>query len=118
MLELLAVVVGLALLGGGALLVATLPPLTLLWTSAALSAVGCLVGVPCGALYHLVLRRELLREGPLPSGWLWHPTRHHGQLAATGRARIWPWFVLGALGFLLVMLGASLATLTLATHFP
>ena len=109
--------VGLGLLGGAALLVATLPPLTLLWLAGGLSALGCLVGVPCGALYHVVLRRELLLAGPLPTGWIWHPTRHHVLLAPAGRARIWPWFMLGALGFLLVMVGAGLATLTLATHF-
>jgi len=116
-LELLVVLVGVGVLGGAALLVATLPPLTLLYGAAGLSGLGCLLGFPFGALYHLVLRRELLRQGPLPRGWIWHPTRLHGQLAPEGLARVRPWFVLGALGFLLVMLGAGLATVTLATHF-
>lgn len=108
---------GLITLGGAAFLVATLPPLTLLYLAAVLAGVGCLLGFPFGALYHLVLRRELLRMGPLPRGWVWHPTRLHALLDAQARARIWPWFALGAFGFLLIMLGAGLATLTLATHF-
>lgn len=108
--------VGLGLLGGTALLVASLPPLSLLYGAAGLSLFGCLLGFPFGAAYHLVLRRELLRLGPLPAGWIWHPTRHHAQLDDASRARIRPLFSLGALGFLLIMLGAGLATVTLATH--
>ena len=115
--ELLLTALGLTLLGGLAFAVAVVPPFLLLWTAAALSGLGCLLGVPGGVAYHLALRRELLRQGELPHGWLWHPTRLHDQLDDSANERIRPWFLLGGFGFLLIMLGASLATVTLVTHF-
>jgi hypothetical protein len=115
--ELLITLLGLALLGGLALAVASFPPVALLWTAAALSALGCILGIPGGVAYHLALRRELLKRGALPPGWLWHPTRLHEQLDDAANGRIRPWFLAGGMGFLLIMLGAALATVTLMTHF-
>lgn len=117
MLEGLAVVLGVGLLAAVSSLVAWAPPMTLLYTSAALGALGLLLGLSGGLLYHLMLRRELLRLGPLPRGWLWHPTRLHAQLPEPGLRRVWPWFALGATGFLLVMTGAGLATWTVLARF-
>lgn len=108
----------LLVIGGGALLVAWLPPLTLLWTAAAISGLGCLIGFPCGFIWHLALRREVLNAGkPLPRGWLWYPMRLQAELNEDARRRVWRWGVLGALGFVLIMAGAALATLALVTHF-
>jgi hypothetical protein len=115
--ELLVTALGLALFGGMALAVAALPAFSLLWASAAISGIGCLLGIPGGIAYHLTLRRELLRQGSLPRGWLWHPTRLHDQLDDDANGRIRPWFLVGALGFMLIMSGAMLATVTLVTHF-
>lgn len=115
--EFLLVLLGVLGLGGAALMVAVLPPLTLLWTAAALTALGSVLGVPGGIFYHWRLYRELRRLGPVPKGWLWHPTRHHDALDEHALTRMRPWFLLGALGFLVMMLGAGLATLTLVTHF-
>jgi hypothetical protein len=116
-LESVAVLAGVTVLGTLAFLVASVPPLTLLWSAAAVVAVGCVVGVPTGIAYHVVLRRELLRLGPLPQGWIWRPTQHHAQLDAAGIDRVRPWLWSGGASFLLIMLGLSLMTLTLVTHF-
>jgi hypothetical protein len=115
--ELLVTALGLALLGGLALAVASLPAFSLLWAAVALAGIGCVIGIPGGVAYHVTLRRELLRQGGLPRGWLWNPTRLHDGLDDDANGRIRPWFLLGALGFMLIMLGAALATVTLVTHF-
>jgi hypothetical protein len=115
--ELVVTALGLALLAGIALAVAALPPLVLLWVAAAVSGLGCLLGIPGGIAYHVTLRRELLRQGALPRGWLWHPSRLHDQLDDDANARIRPWFLMGALGFMLIMLSAALVTVTMVTHF-
>lgn len=85
--------------------------------SLALVGVGSLFGLPCGLWYHVVLRRELLARGPLPRGWLWQPTRHHGQLDDAARARVRLWFVLGGAGFLLIVTGALIGVLALALWY-
>jgi hypothetical protein len=94
-----------------------LPPLTLLWSSAAVIGLGCVVGFPAGLTYHLILRRELLRLGQLHKGWLWRPIQHHVYLDAPGMSRVRPWLWSGGMSFLLIMLGVALLTLTLMTHF-
>ena len=116
-LETVWVVAGVVLLGTLAFLVASLAPLTLVWLAAAVVGVGCLIGVPTGIAYHLVLRRELLRLGPLPPGWLWSPTKHHDRLDSAGIRRVRPWLWSGGASFLVIMLGLALMTLTLVTHF-
>lgn len=117
MLESLAVVGSVLLLGGMAALVASLPPLALVWTSVAVTALGCLLGIPGGVVYHVVLRRELLKRGALHREWIWRPIQQHAHLDDAALARIRPWFASGALGFALIMIGLALMTLTLLTHF-
>jgi hypothetical protein len=54
-------------------------------------------------VYHLRLREAV---APLPHGWWWTPTAHHGRLDAAGRRRVMPWFVAGAVGCGLAIAGA------------
>ena len=68
-------------------------------------------------MYHVVLRRELLRLDALARGWLLRPTSFHGALDELGMSRMRPWFFAGGLGFLLIMLGGSLLLVTVVTHF-
>lgn len=117
MLETVFVVAGVSVLGTLAFLVASLPPLTLLWSAAGVIGVGCAVGIPAGVAYHVVLRRELLRLGPLPQGWLWSPTKFHERLDVAGMGRVRPWLWSGGMSFLVIMVGLALLTLTLVTHF-
>jgi hypothetical protein len=116
-LESAVVLGGVTVLGTLAFLVASLAPLTLLWSAAVVIGVGCLVGFPAGLGYHLILRRELLRLGQLHKGWVWRPTQHHVYLDAPGITRVRPWLWSGGTGFLLIMLGVTLLILTLVTHF-
>jgi hypothetical protein len=117
MSELVIVVAPLLLLGGIALLAHYVPLSLLAGASFALVALGTVFGVPSGIYYHVVLRRELLRLGPLPARWLWHPQRHHEQLAPAAYRRVRLWFVLGGLGFLVIVSGALLGILALALWF-
>jgi hypothetical protein len=91
-------------------LLALFVPLQLLALGAlALMALGFLLGVPTGLYYHVLLRRELLAEGALPKGWYWQPQKHHAALSRERGRRLLPWFLAGALGFALIMLGFLLA---------
>ena len=58
-------------------------------------------------------------DAPVEEVWrtVMDATRLHDQLDDSANERIRPWFLLGGFGFLLIMLGASLATVTLVTHF-
>ena len=117
MIESFWVLGGLAILCGLGALVMALPPITSLWVALALVALGALLGGPFGVLYHLRLRRELERQGDLPARWYLEPTRHHRALRDDAMRRVGPAFALGALGFGLMMLGCTLATMVLLTHF-
>jgi hypothetical protein len=116
-LEALVVVVSVSLLGGLAWLVATLTPMVLLWCAGITMALGLLLGAPGGLGYHVVLRRELLRLSLLTPGWIWRPTSFHGSLDDLGMVRVRPWFLAGAFGFLLIMMGGALLLVTVLTHF-
>ena len=111
------VVLGVSLLGALALMVASLTPMTLLWCAGAVMGLGIALGVPGGLIYHVLLRRELLRLEALVPGWIWRPTAFHRELDASGADRIRPWFFLGGIGFLLIVLGGALLMVTLVTHF-
>lgn len=117
MLETALVVGGVTVLGTLAFLVASLPPLTLMWSSAAVIGLGCVIGIPAGVAYHVVLHRELTRIDRVSPGWLWHPVRQHVHLDEAAMSRVRPWLWSGGMSFLVICLGFALLTLTLATHF-
>ena len=68
----------------------------------ALVALGMAVGVPAGALYHLQLYRALRPTG---ARWWLHPTGLHGQLRDGQRGAVMRWFRIGAVGFLVAIIG-------------
>lgn len=113
MLELLIVLGGLGVLSGLALLLIFVQPLALALGSLAVMVLGLAFGLPAGIYYHMVLRREILRQGALPRGWYWHPLSLHAELEPAAWARVRPWFLLGALGFLLIVTGACVAALAM-----
>lgn len=108
---------GLFVLGAIALLVASLPPLTLLWCALGITGVGCAIGLPTGFMYHVVLRRELSRAGQLKPGWFWRPIQQHVHLEESALDQVRPWLVSGGVSFLLIMLGLALLIVTMVTHF-
>jgi hypothetical protein len=73
-----------------------------------LAALGLLVGVPTGMLYHVRLRIALAAGGPLPARWWLHPTPLHQRLDADQRRWVLRPFYAGAAGFLAIVLGCGL----------
>jgi hypothetical protein len=69
-------------------------------------AIGCVLGLPAGVLYHLTLYRCLIKRGAVTRDFVWHPTRYHALLRADEARRVMPWFALGAFGFGLIILGS------------
>lgn len=114
-LALTALIVAL-ILGLGAL-VSLLSGLQLLTLSLSIVITGLVIGILFGVRYHLLLRAELARLGPLPGSWFVHPTQHHGKLDAAAQAQIRRPFLWGAAGFVLILLGCALASLTLLLRF-
>lgn len=92
-------------------LAATLSLQALVVTGLGCMACGLALGVPAGAFYHYVLYRCLQTRGEVPDGFIWNPTRFHGELTSEERRRVLPWFTAGALGFGLIMLGCTIFAL-------
>jgi ABC-type lipoprotein release transport system permease subunit len=111
MLETLIVLGVVAAMVAAGLVVLSIPAGVLLLAGLLCSLLGLLVGVPAGFWYHVRLRRALLRRPPLPERWWLHPTRFHGELGPAERKPVMPWFYLGAVSFMVCMLGALLAML-------
>ena len=74
-------------------------------------ATGLLLGVPAGAYYHVRLYRCLAARGEVPRDFFWHPTRYHAAIPPAESRAFMPWFMLGAAGFGLIMLGCSIVML-------
>lgn len=67
-----------------------------------LVAIGMAVGVPAGAIYHWQLFRAIR---PTEPRWWLHPTALHGRLPDGSRGAVMRWFRIGAVGFLLAIVG-------------
>lgn len=107
MIEIL--VVALAL--GAMMTLALVPWPWLLEAGALLTALGLLVGLPPALVYHLRLRAALLRQDALARRWWVEPARLHRHLGPADRRRVLPWFVAGAAGFVVVVVGCALVLL-------
>jgi hypothetical protein len=104
-------VLALALLGGliGAAALITLTPWWWLFGAGLISmALGLLVGVPAGVWYHVRLYRLLRPTGRLSRTWWLRPTGLHDALDAAQQKRIRVPFYLGALGFVIAIVGCVL----------
>lgn len=66
---------------------------------------GMLFGVPTGAVYHVLLRRALLKADALPERWWLQPTSLHGRLPPEQRFWVLGWCFLGAAGFVVTVIG-------------
>jgi hypothetical protein len=80
----------------------------LLGAGAGVLALGLIVGVAAGVVYHAALYRALAPLGILRPGWWWRPTSLHVHLTPAQRRRIMPWFGIGAAGFFVVLTGCAL----------
>jgi hypothetical protein len=110
-IEILLVLGVAALMIGAGFAVLMVPWYSLLIGGFACTFLGMVVGVPTGFYYHVQLRRILLENPPLPDQWWLHPTRYHDRVKKSDRKRYQPWFVAGAVGFMICMLGCLLCVL-------
>lgn len=74
----------------------------------ALLAFGLTLGLPAGAVYHLLLYRTLRGQGGVPARWWVAPHRLHGRLSGPQGRRVRVWFALGVVGFCGVLVGVAL----------
>lgn len=81
------------------LAIAAIPAESGILVGGAIALGSLLVGAVAGLVYHVALHRSLAPRGALRRGWFWHPTDYHGELDASQRVRVLPWFVVGAAGF-------------------
>jgi hypothetical protein len=88
-----------------------LPLETLVLVGASCVALGFVLGVPAGAYYHVQLYRCLATRGNVPRDFFWRPTRYHAGLSARETRTFMPWFIAGALGFLLILGGCAIVML-------
>jgi hypothetical protein len=83
----------------------------LLQAGALLALAGLAVGLPAGFVYHVRLRRWLIRHGALVRGWWVQPVRLHRHLDEPERRDIGGPFRLGAGGMVLSLVGCALVLL-------
>ncbi len=86
-----------------------------------LTAIGLVGGGSVGAVYHLALRRELLRLGVSTHDWIWSPVARHPLLDEPARRRVLPWFRVGAALFFVCLAGmgmVAVAVLRMAVAPP
>jgi len=113
-LVVLGVVAGLALFS---LLGALIAPATLVYAGGVIAAFGLAAGVPTGFWYHVALYRVLRHRGPLPVRWWLHPVPLHSRLREEERSGVLRWFVLGGVGFGVVVIGCGTVVLGLLVAF-
>jgi hypothetical protein len=111
MIETLLVASTLLALGLGSAAWAEVPPDALLLGGFWLIAGGLALGLPTGFVYHVELRRSLMRVQRLPRRWWLHPTSHHRLIPREDASRVLAWCRAGALGCAVVFLGCAVAGL-------
>ena len=113
----LGTVVAIALIG--LVTVAMTPPLMVELGLCGLAA-GLLIGIPTGWWYHVVLYRTLAARMVVPARWWRKPVELHPLLTADEYQGVRPWFVAGALGFLLCLAGgvAAISGLLVLRFYP
>ena len=83
----------------------------LVWGGVACIAIGLVLGVPTGVVYHLQLWRALHPRGALPARWVLNPTAHHRQLRPDERWRVLSWFYAAAAAWSVSVLGCVLVAI-------
>jgi len=78
-----------------------------------LTFAGLVGGGGAGIVYHLALRKALVRLEASTAGWLWSPVSRHSLLDEIGRKRVLPWFRIGAAGFFLCLAGIGMVAVAI-----
>lgn len=81
---------------------------------------GLLLGIPAGLWYHVLLYRVVKKRMTLPPGWWRAPVELHARLTPLEFEPVRPWFVAGAVGFVLCCVGgaAAIAGLSIGQFYP
>ncbi len=98
----------LGIVGGlvGLSVYASLPWESAYLIAAAVVALGMVVAVPTGFVYHVRLHKVLSQRQELPKGWYWHPIPYNAQLEKPHEwDHVMPWCYVGAGGFFVSVLG-------------
>jgi ABC-type antimicrobial peptide transport system permease subunit len=116
MLEATLVLGALAAVGLAVLLVTLLTAPAMIMLALGALLLGLVVGVPTGFWYHVLLYRIVSARIPVPRRWWLSPAALHVHLTDTERRRIWLWYRLGGIGFVLSVAGglAAIAGLFMA----
>lgn len=114
MLELILVIAAFVSFGVIGYLTLVITPQFMLEFGLWLLAAGLLMGVPTGLWYHVVLYRTLAPRAALPPRWWRSPVELHPLLTGTEFRRVKPWFVAGAVGFGLCVVGGLAAIIGLS----
>ena len=88
-------------------------PIWQVWLGAIVALAGLVGGGGAGIVYHLALRRSLIRLGSEGRGWLWSPVSRHRLLDDRGLHEVLPWFRLGAAGFVVCIAGIGMVVAAL-----
>jgi hypothetical protein len=86
-------------------LAAVIPAMALLWLGAVIGALGALIGVPAGVVYHLRLWRALEAEQLGTEGFWLRPHHLHDRLSDERLRPIERWFAVGVVGFVATLVG-------------
>lgn len=104
-------VVGLLLFIGAISAVQVVPWPMLIESGNDLMLATAAVGIPLEIVYYALLAVALFWGAGLPRGWYWRPFQHHHLLGPRQRWLVLPWFYLGALAFLGIVLGIAVVLL-------
>lgn len=110
-LEILVVLCVFIAMAGWVLATATVAVETVFVLGVWLVLGGLAFGVPTGLLYHLALRRSLLRQGRLPPRWWLRPTQLNESIPDADRRLVLGFCYAGAAGFLVTLLGCVIVAI-------
>ena len=120
MLELLLVFGALIVFGVIGFITLVITPQIMILLGLWVLAAGLLIGIPTGLWYHVALYRQLATRMALPSRWWQRPVELHQFLTPGEFRQVQPWFIVGAVGFVLCCVGgvAAIAGLLMMRFYP
>jgi hypothetical protein len=116
MLEITLVLTAVAAVGLVVLLATVLTAPVMIMLALGALLLGLVVGVPTGFWYHVLLYRIVSARIAVPRRWWLSPSALHVHLTGAEQRRIWLWYRLGGIGFVLSVVGglAAIAGLLMA----
>jgi len=116
MLEATLVLGAVAAVGLAVLLATVLTAPVMIMLALGALLLGLVVGVPTGFWYHVLLYRIVSARIAVPRRWWLSPSALHVHLTDAEQRRIWLWYRLGGIGFVLSVVGglAAIAGLLMA----